>query len=133
MRRSTMPAPLPQPPSGPHSVLVIDDDAGNRALARFTLERAGYRVLLASDGPTGIDLLHRERPALVLLDFMMPGMDGPAVAQRIRACGAARDVPIIMLTASDGEEYIEAAFAAGADDYLIKPFNRRILATRVDS
>jgi sigma-B regulation protein RsbU (phosphoserine phosphatase) len=115
-------------------VLVIDDGADNRVLLKAFLERAGYRALLAEHGEAGLALIDREAPDLVLLDYMMPEMDGAEVARRIRQRPALRDLPIIILTASAHDEgAIERAFAAGANDYMTKPFDRRIMLARIGS
>lgn len=102
-------------------------------LLEALLGRVGYRVLLAEDGPQGLAILERETPSLILLDYSMPGLSGPEVAQRIRQRPQSAAVPIILLTASTEEEHIDLAFAAGADDYVTKPFDRRILTARIDS
>ncbi len=115
------------------SILVIDDGPDNRMLLEALLGRAGYRVLLAEDGEQGLRLLEREVPSLILLDYSMPGLSGPQVAKRIRGQERTAAIPIILLTASTEEDHIEQAFAAGADDYVTKPFDRRILTARIDS
>ena len=131
--------PLPRPSATSQatalrpSVLLIDDGPENRLLLRAILDRAGYRVLVAEDGASGLELLERERIDLMVLDYMMPGMDGAEVARRVRLDPERRELPIIMLTASQEEPHIEAAFAAGANDYLNKPVDRRILVARVAS
>jgi phosphoserine phosphatase RsbU/P len=131
-----MDAPLPAPPANREnpvkaSVLLVDDGPENRLLLRALLDRGGYRVVVAEAGPAALDLLGREKIDLIVLDYMMPGMDGPEVARRIRRDGRTADIPIIMLTASQEEPHIEAAFEAGANDYITKPVDRRILLARV--
>ncbi len=120
------PSPLPAP-----TVLVIDDGPDNRLLLRALLERGGYRPVLADNGEAGLACLERETPALVLLDYMMPDMTGPEVARRIRQRPGGADIPIVLLTASADESHVREALAAGADDYLIKPFDRKVLMARV--
>jgi sigma-B regulation protein RsbU (phosphoserine phosphatase) len=120
-------------PAARLSVLLVDDGAENRLLLSAILDWAGYKVLMAEDGPSGLALLRRERVDLLVLDYMMPGMDGAEVARRVRQDAERADLPIIMLTASQEEPDIEAAFAAGANDYLTKPVDRRILVARVAS
>ena len=112
-------------------VLVIDDGPDNRLLLRALLERGGYRPVLADSGIAGLASLDRETPALILLDYMMPDMPGPEVARRIRARPGGGDIPIVLLTASADEAHVEEAFRAGADDYLTKPFDRKVLMARV--
>jgi CheY-like chemotaxis protein len=120
----------PDRPARP-TVLVIDDGPDNRLLLRALLERGGYRPVLADSGAAGLACLERETPALVLLDYMMPDMNGPEVARRIRRRPGGADIPIVVLTASADEAHVDEAFRAGADDYIIKPFDRRVLMARV--
>lgn len=124
----------PTPPATlARTVLVIDDGADNRLLLEAVLSRAGYRVLLADSGEQGLSVLEQEVPSLILLDFSMPGLSGPEVAQRIRGQVRTAATPIILLTASTEADHVDQAFAAGADDYVNKPFDRRILTARIDS
>ena len=90
-------------------------------------------MLVAEEGAAALELLAREPVDLMVLDYMMPGMDGAEVARRVRLDPGKSDLPIVMLTASQEESHIEAAFAAGANDYLTKPVDRRILLARVAS
>jgi len=113
------------------TVLVIDDGPDNRLLLRALLERGGYRPVLAENGEAGLACLERETPALILLDYMMPGMTGPEVARKIRSRPDGAAIPIVLLTASADEAHVREALAAGADDYLIKPFDRKVLMARV--
>ena len=110
------------------SVLVVEDDATLAATLRYNLEREGYTCLLAADGARALELAHRQRPALVLLDMMLPGIDGLEVCRRIRA---ASTVPIIMLTARVEEMDRVVGLEVGADDYVTKPFSMRELLARV--
>ena len=121
-------APTPTPRL---AVLVIDDGPDNRLLLRALLERGGYRPVLADSGIAGLACLDLETPALILLDYMMPDMTGPEVARRIRSRPGGRDIPIVLLTASADEGHVEEAYRAGADDYLTKPFDRKVLMARV--
>jgi phosphoserine phosphatase RsbU/P len=120
-------------PTATRSILVIDDGSDNRMMLDAMLSRAGYRVLLAADGEQGLSMLQRESPALILLDYSMPGLSGPEVAQRIRGDARCAATPIILLTASTEADHVDQAFAAGADDYVTKPFDRRILTARIES
>lgn len=126
-------APPPLEGEARATVLLIDDGAENRLFLRTILDRAGYRVLVADCGQAGLNLLAQDQPDLIVLDYMMPDMDGPDVARRVRQLERTRDIPIIMLTASQEEPHIEAAFAAGANDYITKPVDRRILIARVEA
>jgi two-component system OmpR family response regulator len=109
-------------------VLVVEDDRTLSGALRYNLERAGYTALLAADGARALELARRERPALVLLDVMLPGIDGLEVCRRIRAEST---VPIIMLTARVEEVDRVVGLEVGADDYVTKPFSMRELMARV--
>jgi DNA-binding response OmpR family regulator len=110
------------------TVLVVDDEEAIAEAVRARLLSEGYRVVVAADGPQAIEATRRERPDLVVLDLMLPGMDGLEVCQEIQ-----RDewVPVLMLTARTEEADKVAGFAVGADDYLTKPFSLRELVIRV--
>jgi DNA-binding response OmpR family regulator len=110
------------------SVLVTDDDHRMRRLLRLNLEQAGYRVLTAEDGPAALDLTELEAPDLILLDIMMPGMDGFTFLQRVREFS---DVPVILLTAKGEERDKVRGLDLGADDYLTKPFGPAEMLARV--
>jgi len=109
-------------------ILVIEDEANIAQILRLYLEQAGYTVLTASDGVAGIELHAREHPDLVILDLMLPALDGMEVCRRIRAWAS---TPILMLTARQGEEDRIAGLELGADDYLVKPFSPREVVSRV--
>jgi DNA-binding response OmpR family regulator len=110
------------------TILVIDDEPKIAELCRDYLAAAGFQVLMAGDGPTGLALARRERPDLVVLDLMLPGMDGLDVCKALRRDG---DVPIIMLTARVEESDKLVGLELGADDYVTKPFSPRELVARV--
>ena len=110
------------------SVLVVDDEEAIAEAVRARLESEGYRVLVAGDGPEAIRICDDETPDLVVLDLMLPGMDGLEVCRRIQRD---RWVPVLMLTARTEEADKVAGFAVGADDYLTKPFSLRELVVRV--
>src|SRR5579885_157886 len=109
-------------------ILVIEDDANITHIIRLYLEQAGYTVLTAGDGIEGLELHAREQPDLVILDLMLPALDGMEVCRRIRAWAS---TPILMLTARQGEDDRIAGLELGADDYLVKPFSPRELVSRV--
>ena len=109
-------------------MLVVDDEAAIAEAVRARLSSEGYRVLVAADGPQALELAEAERPDLVVLDLMLPGMDGLEVCRRLQR---ERWVPVLMLTARTEEADKVAGFAVGADDYLTKPFSLRELAVRV--
>ena len=115
-------------------ILVVDDDPNVQRLLTYTLKQEGYEVLVASDGAEGFRLWGAETPALILLDIMLPKLDGYQVAARIRAEeGSVAHVPIIMLTAEREVEQKVKGLRAGADDYLIKPFHPAELLARIKS
>ena len=113
-------------------ILVVEDDSTIRTLLGMTLQGAGYSdVLMAGRGDDGLEAARRERPDLVLLDVMLPGLDGLAVARRIRATPELAATRIVMLTARAEPEDVCAGLEAGADDYVTKPFDRNVLLARV--
>ena len=109
-------------------ILVIEDEANIAQLIRLYLEQAGYSVVIASDGVAGLEMHAREHPDLVILDLMLPALDGMEVCRRIRAWA---NTPILMLTARQSEEDRIAGLDMGADDYLVKPFSPREVVSRV--
>jgi CheY-like chemotaxis protein len=109
------------------SVLVVDDDADVRTLARELLTRAGYRVSEAPDGRAALRALYEERPDLVVPDVSMPELDGWGTLERIRELS---DVPVVMLSALGAELEKVRALRGGADDYVTKPFGRQELLAR---
>ena len=113
---------------GERTILVVEDEEAIAEAVRARLMNEGYRVLVAGDGPDGIRAARAERPDLVVLDLMLPGMDGLEVCKEIQ-----RDewIPVLMLTARTEEADKAAGFAVGADDYLTKPFSLRELAMRI--
>jgi len=114
-------------------ILVVDDNAQNRALAQATLEDEGYRVLLAASGEEGIAKFEAEAPDCILLDVRMPGMDGFAVCSRIRALPGGPDMPILFLTSSRDVDTFDRALRAGGDDFLTKPVRPTELVVRVQA
>jgi pilus assembly protein CpaE len=115
-------------------ILVVDDDPNVQRLLGYTLKQEGYEVVVASDGAEGFKLWGQEEPALILLDVMLPKLDGYQVAGKIRAEeGTSSHVPIIMLTAEAEVEQKIRGLRAGADDYLVKPFHPAELLARIKS
>jgi DNA-binding response OmpR family regulator len=111
------------------TVLIVEDDATIARFVELELEHAGFGVLRAGDGPTAIDLLESNEVALLILDLMLPGIDGIDVARHVRKKGST--VPILMLTARAETHDVVSGFEAGADDYLRKPFEIPELLSRV--
>lgn len=109
-------------------VLLADDDPDISEIVGFVLKRQGFQLLTAANGVEALEVARRERPDLIVLDVMMPRMDGYEVCRRIRA---SNDVPIIMLTAKDDEASKVMGLDIGADDYLTKPFSHKELLARI--
>ncbi|MBC7252088.1 MAG: response regulator transcription factor [Anaerolineae bacterium] len=110
------------------TILVVDDEQNIRELARMYLEQEGYQVVVARDGAEALRQIQALRPALVVLDLMLPEVDGWEVCRRVRASS---DLPILMLTARDDDVDKIVGLEIGADDYMTKPFNPRELVARV--
>ena len=115
-------------PQAPPTILVVDDEARVARLVQHALGRHGFRVTWAADGPSGMAVVREDEPDLVLLDVVMPAMNGVEVCRRIRDFS---DVPIIMLTALGREPERIDGLEAGADDYVVKPFSPNELVARV--
>ena len=111
------------------TVLIIEDDPNTVDIVTLYLRRDNYKVLTASDGNEGLRLAREAGPDLIVLDLMLPGMDGTEICRALREDGS--DVPIIMLTARVEEEDRLTGLDMGADDYMTKPFSPRELAARV--
>lgn len=112
-------------------VLVVEDEADIRELVRYNLEQEGFSVIEAGDGELGLSLARRERPTLLVLDLMLPGMDGLDLCRRLRSEEPTARLPILVLTARATEVDKVLGLEMGADDYLTKPFSPRELLARV--
>ena len=116
----------------PHSrILVVDDEEDLLELVRFNLARDGYDVLGVVNGEEALKAVRREPPDLVVLDLMLPGLDGLEVCRRLKADPRTREIPIVMLTAKSEERDVVSGLERGADDYITKPFSPRVLSARV--
>ncbi len=115
------------------NVLVVDDDPDIRELVAFKLEQLGHQVTTENDGEGGLAVALAMVPDLILLDVMMPKLTGIEVCQKLRDEASTASVPIILITAKAQEMDVERGFAAGADDYIVKPFSPRELASRVEA
>ena len=113
------------------TILVVDDEPDIREMIQFTLERNGYKVFSAANGPDALAMLEDCAPDLIILDVMMPGMDGHQVCYRLKADPKTKFIPVIMLTARSEETDEVIGFSVGTDDYVKKPFSPRVLAARV--
>lgn len=116
-----------------HIALIVDDDDDLRSLVSFKLLHTGFEVHEEADGEAGLAAIELLHPDVVLLDWMMPRLSGLEVCQRLRANAETADTGVILLTAKAQELDIERGFAAGADDYIVKPFSPRELMTRVQA
>jgi len=115
-------------------VLIAEDDAVSRRLLETTLQKWGYEVITTTDGLQALDALSQpDAPSLAILDWMMPGMEGAEVSLRAREAMADRLLYIILLTAKGRKEDIVEGLTAGADDYIIKPFDRSELKARINA
>lgn len=112
-------------------ILIIEDEEDILALIHYNLTRAGYRPIGAASGEEGLAEAHNQRPDLILLDLMLPGIDGIEVCQQLRATAATENTPIIMLTAKGEEADVVRGLEAGADDYMTKPFGANELLARI--
>jgi two-component system, OmpR family, response regulator VicR len=109
-------------------ILLVDDEAPLRESLTYTLRKEGFDVVTADSGSNAIKQFHKQVPDIILLDLMLPGVDGMEVCWRIRAFS---NVPIVMLTAKDQDIDKVRGLEAGADDYITKPFNTRELVARI--
>src|SRR5690606_1942139 len=116
------PESVPAASSSSKKILVVDDEKDLVELVSYNLKRSGYDVVTASDGNEAVEAAQRELPDLVLLDLMLPGIDGTEVARRLKADSRTARTPIIMLTAKGEETDIVVGLTLGADDYVVKPF-----------
>lgn len=114
-----------------HKILIVDDEPHIIELVKFNLEITGFKVLEATDGQKAIEITKKEKPDLVLLDLMLPIIDGFEVCRILRKNSETREIPIIMLTAKSEEVDKILGFEIGADDYITKPFSPRELVARV--
>jgi two-component system phosphate regulon response regulator PhoB len=114
-----------------HTILVVDDEEDILQLLDFNLRQAGFDVLTASDGEEALEVANRELPDLIVLDLMLPGIDGNDVCRQLRQQPETRTIPIIMLTAKGEEIDRVVGFELGADDYVTKPFSPRELILRI--
>ncbi|MBJ43594.1 MAG: DNA-binding response regulator, partial [Planctomycetaceae bacterium] len=114
-------------------ILIIEDDAALVEVLEYNLEQAGYQVSVARGGRAGLHVTESVRPDLILLDVMLPEMDGIEVCRQLRAHESTRDVLILMLTAKSQELDELIGFSVGADDYVTKPFSVNVLLQRIKS
>jgi two-component system phosphate regulon response regulator PhoB len=113
------------------TILVVDDEAPILALLRYNLDKAGFRVIEATDGQEALTLIREQNPDLMVLDWMLPSLSGIEVCRQVRRDGEFRNLPIIMLTARGEEQDRVRGLEVGADDYLPKPFSPAELLARI--
>jgi two-component system, OmpR family, alkaline phosphatase synthesis response regulator PhoP len=128
--RDTPPPSRPVDSARKH-ILVIEDERDISELVRFNLEQDGFAVTVAADGEQALAALRRERPTLVVLDLMLPGISGLEICRRLRGDAATANLPIVILTAKAAEADRVVGLEMGADDYLTKPFSPRELLARI--
>lgn len=114
-----------------HLVLVVDDEPDLRDLIEYNLRQNGHETISAGDGQTALELAKNRLPDVIVLDVMMPGMNGIEVAQRLRGQTETSSIPLLMLTAKAEESHELEGFNAGADDYVTKPFSMQVLIARI--
>ena len=113
------------------TVLIVEDDPDIVELLQYTLEREGYPVLAAQNGEKGLAEAKRRKPDLILLDLMLPGLDGLEVCKALKSHDSTKNIPIVMLTAKGEESDVVVGLEFGADDYVRKPFSPRELVARI--
>jgi two-component system, OmpR family, alkaline phosphatase synthesis response regulator PhoP len=112
-------------------ILAVDDEEDILELLRFNLTKEGFAVVCAGSGEEALKLTRLEKPELILLDLLLPGMDGLEVAKRVKNDPSTREIPVIMVTAKGEEADIVTGLEVGAEDYITKPFSRKVLIARV--
>jgi len=114
-------------------ILVVDDEPVSRLVAQRILIKKGYQVALAANGQEALIALEKLCPDVIILDYMMPGMDGPAVLAEIRKQEVHRRTPVLLLTSSNAEEHVARAFRAGAQDFITRPVDWRVVSARINA
>jgi len=113
-------------------VLIIDDDPVIEKLVSTLLQSRSYNVITASDGVEGLEKAKIEHPNLILLDIVMPTMNGYEVCDELKKDKDTKEIPIVMLTSEESREAVKTAYRAGADDYIVKPINLTMLLAKMD-
>jgi len=112
-------------------ILIVDDELDILKMVVFRLRKSGYEVITATDGQEALEMIEKDNPDLIILDLVLPKIDGYEVCKRLKASDEFRNMPVIFLTASTCADLSEKAKELGADDYLTKPFEPDILIERV--
>ncbi|MCX5864946.1 MAG: response regulator [Deltaproteobacteria bacterium] len=113
------------------TILVVEDDENIQQLVGYNLAKAGFHVLYADNGEQALNVIKRERPELIVLDLMLPGLSGFEICKLVRKDPKTKNLPIVMLTAKSEENDMAAGLDLGADDYITKPFSPKILISRI--
>lgn len=113
------------------TILVVEDDENIQQLVGYNLAKAGFHVLYADNGEQALSVIKRERPELIVLDLMLPGLSGFEICKLVRKDPKTKNLPIVMLTAKSEENDMAAGLDLGADDYITKPFSPKILISRI--
>jgi len=121
------------PTADPATIMIVEDDSAICDLLAFTLSRAGMKTLQAGNATAAFEYLEVRTPDLMILDWMLPGMDGLEILRRLRREPRTKDLPVVMLTARGEEEDRVRAFRSGADDFVVKPFSRNELLLRIEA
>ncbi len=116
-----------------YQILIVDDEIDILELVEFNLLKQGFKTLTAQDGEDAIQLVRKKKPDAIILDLMLPGINGLEVCRSLKSDAATKDIPIIMLTARGEEEDIVKGLEIGADDYVTKPFSPKVLLARLKS
>jgi len=114
-------------------ILVVDDEKDIIELVKYHLEKAGYKVIFTGSGGDALDLAAKQNPALIILDIMLPGLDGFEICRILKRNEITKNIPVIMLTAKTAENDMITGLKTGADDYLTKPFSPKVLVARVET
>ena len=114
-------------------ILIIEDESDIGELLEYNLQKEGYDTILANNGESGLEIARKEKPNLLILDLMLPGIDGLDVCRLIKSDSDIKDISIVMLTALGQEEDIVKGLESGADDYITKPFSFKVLIARIQS
>ena len=116
-----------------HNILVVDDEEDLLELVRYTLAKEGHSITCVDTGEKAVESVRRRMPDIIVLDLMLPGIDGLEVCRRLKRDSKTREVPIIMLTAKSEERDVITGLDGGADDYVTKPFSPKVLHARIKS
>jgi two-component system phosphate regulon response regulator PhoB len=112
-------------------ILVVEDDRDISELITYNLEREGYEIACLYDGSQAVDFVHKRKPELIILDLMLPEVDGIEICRQLKSDAATKHIPIVMLTAKSEEADVVVGLQMGADDYIPKPFSPKVLVARI--